>query len=125
MALGLAKETADVYCPTCMCLGYSNRGSHQNLRPQTPTVLPGRSYHDFKGSAERGCFFCDVVLQSFLLLQNVAPEMRVELVLYAESPAELHAPGWKSFHEVVEIYPCSSKFTSLASLNETHTSIRC
>jgi len=111
MSLELVDETADVCCLTCSSLGYLYALDHDKIRRPELTVLPGLSFNDFCISAERGCFFCDVVLQSFLLLQFVTEEMRVELLLYADSPVELHSSGEKDFHEVVEIYPCSSTYT--------------
>lgn len=113
MGSWFANKPADVRCSTCMRFGYFDKGSHQKLHRQRPTVLPDRSYDDFKKSSMRGCPFCDVVLQSFMLLQGVTPEMRVELLLYAESPVELHMSGQKESPEVVEIYPCSSRFASV------------
>jgi hypothetical protein len=57
-----------------------------------------------------GCNFCDKISQSFMLLQCVEKGMRVELLLYAQSPAELHSVANKDVYDAVEIYPCSSKF---------------
>jgi hypothetical protein len=94
----------------CNCLGYYAKRNH--AESPSLTVLTGRSFGDFEKSAMEGCNFCDKVLQSFMLLQYVERGMRVELLLYAESPTELHSLVNKDVYDAVEIYPCSSKFYS-------------
>ena len=106
---GLLDKNKDAWCSTCMSLGYLYERGHNQPRRPSPIVLRDRSFDDFSKSADRGCPFCDVVLQSFALLDFVAPEMRVKLLLDAESPAELHGSGWADFSEVIEIYPCPGK----------------
>lgn len=109
----LANKKAEVCCSICDCLGFFHtRGSNKLQRPSL-TVLPNRSFDEFSKSAKQGCCFCDVVQQSFQLLQDVSVEMRVELLLYGQSPAELHASLNRDIHEVVEIYSCSSKLALL------------
>jgi len=110
--LELVDGTADVCCPTCSSLGYLYTRDHDETHRRSLIVVSNRSFDDFRTSAVQGCFFCDLVLQSFLLLQYVTAEMRVELLLYPDSPAELHSSDEQGFHEIVEIYPCSSKCLS-------------
>jgi hypothetical protein len=113
MGLMLADEKAEVCCSTCNCLGFFHKRGPDKLQRPSLNVLSNRSFDEFSRSAMQGCSFCDVVQQSFLLLQYVAVEMRVELLLYGQSPAELHASANKDIHEVVEIYSCSSKLVLL------------
>lgn len=109
---------ADVFCTICNCLGFFHKRDHDQLRRPGLIVLANRSFDEFSKSAKRGCCFCDVVQQSFLLLQYVDAEMRVKLLLYAQSPAELHASANEDVHEVVEIYSCSSKLVLVRSSSE-------
>ena len=110
---GLVDKNKHAWCSTCMSLGYLYERGHDQPRRPSPIVLRDRSFDDFNKSADRGCPFCDIVLQSFMLLDFVTPEMQVKLLLYADSPAELHGPGWAGFSEVIEIYPCSGKLALL------------
>jgi len=110
MDSGLDNKIADVRCSTCTSFGFFDKDSHRNLHHQRPTVLPDRSYDDFSKSADGGCIFCDAVRQSFQLLDYVATEMPVKLLLYPDSPVELHASDGKDSYQVIEIYPCPSKF---------------
>jgi hypothetical protein len=79
-----------------------------------------------------GCYFCDVVMQSFMLLQDVEKGMSVELALWPRSPVELHSLANKDVYDAVEIYPCPSKcqvhptsrdrsLSSIQVANTTHT----
>ena len=118
MGLMPADKKADVFCAICNCLGFFRKRDHDKLHRPSLTVLANRSFDEFSKSAKQGCCFCDVIQQSFLLLRYVDAEMRVKLLLYAQSPAELHASSNKDFPEVVEIYSCSSKLVLLRSSSE-------
>ncbi|KAF2828836.1 HET-domain-containing protein [Ophiobolus disseminans] len=107
MGLIPVDKRTDVFCAICNCLGFFHKRDHDKLCRPGLIVLANRSFDEFSKSAKQGCCFCDVVQQSFLLLQYVDAEMRVKLLLYAQSPAELHASANKDVHEVVEIYSCS------------------
>jgi hypothetical protein len=48
-----------------------------------------------------------------MLLQFVDLAARVELLLYSDSPTELHSLTNKDAYDLVEIYPSSGKPTSL------------
>jgi hypothetical protein len=109
MGIEHVEETADGCCPTCNSMGYLYTREHDEVCRPSLTVLRDRSFEGFCTSAKRGCSFCGVILQAFPLLQFVATGMRVELLLYADSPVELHSSGQKDVHEVVEIYPCPSR----------------
>jgi hypothetical protein len=92
-------------CSTCCCLGYR--------RVEVPTrlkVLSDRSYEDFESSADqKGCPHCSVILQSFALFDKVVPNMQVDLLLYADSPTEMHTKPEEGQSEVLELYPCQGK----------------
>lgn len=118
-------EKPDV-CSTCNCLGYrycDKRGHDQPQRPSL-TVLSKRTFHDFRISAAQGCRFCDVALQSFMLFQSVNTEMRVELLIYSQSPAELHYLANRDMCDAVEIYACEGKLSlsSCSSCGMNYTS---
>ncbi|KAH5741123.1 hypothetical protein HBI18_042470 [Parastagonospora nodorum] len=91
-------------CPTCNCLGYCAAQS------QSPSfkILSKRSFHDFQTSSLQGCAFCDVALQSCMLFQFVEAETQVEVLIYAQSPTELHSRANRDAQDIVEIYPSSS-----------------
>ena len=92
-----------------MSLGYFRKRGQDEVSCPSLTVLYDRSWDDFIKSAERGCTFCAIVSQGFLLFQFVDWNMRVELLLDPNSPAELHASVGKHLQEIVEIYPCPCK----------------
>jgi hypothetical protein len=112
MGLMLANERAEVFCSTCKCLGFSNTHSSDKVQDSSLIVLSDRSFEEFSKSAKEGCCFCDAILQAFMLFQFVDIGMHVELLLYGQSPAELHASVNEDIHEVVEIY-CPSKLALL------------
>jgi hypothetical protein len=49
-------------------------------------------------------------MQSFLLLELPGLDTRVELLLYPQSPTGIRSVAARDMHDVVEIYPVSSKF---------------
>jgi|TARA_R110002003_G_scaffold126_34_gene11748 hypothetical protein len=51
-----------------------------------------------------------------MLLQTVEIGMRAELLLYPQSPTELHSLANKDVYDVVEIYPYSGMPDSLKVL---------
>jgi hypothetical protein len=87
-------------------------------------VLSDRSFEDFELSANQtGCFYCAIALQTFLLFEIVVANMKVDLLLYPNSPTEMHSMPKEGQSEVLEIYPCASKYnptiaTSLVVLIE-------
>lgn len=102
-------EDTALCCPVCWCLGYcaKQQQHHDGSKGQRLIVIRDRSYDDFGVSAKQGCTFCDATLQSFMLLQSVEVGMPLELVIYAQSPTELHSLARKGVYDVVEIYPSS------------------
>lgn len=113
--MGVAMLETDL-CSVCNCLGFDLTRDRVVPQRSSLTVLRDRCFEDFDRSATRGCGFCDIVAQSFLLLQFVIPGMQVELILYPQSPAELHSLANKDIYDVVEIYPYSGRPTT-PSLN--------
>jgi hypothetical protein len=72
-------------------------------------VLPDRSLSDFDSSARLGYPFCDLAVQSFMMLPYIVAEPRVDLLVYQDSPTEMHSMSEDHAGGVLEIYPCSSK----------------
>ncbi|KAH8719331.1 heterokaryon incompatibility protein-domain-containing protein [Phaeosphaeriaceae sp. PMI808] len=97
-------EKANMCCPTCNCLGYCTFRSNEAHNPPNVKRLANRSFNDFEISSQQGCSFCDVTLQSFLLLHSVEPNSRVDLLLYRKSPAEIQSTSRDDPYNVVEIY---------------------
>jgi hypothetical protein len=97
-------------CTVCNCLGYCTSRPHD----QRPSLVK-RSFDDFEISSAKGkgCHFCDVTLQSFMLLRFLDTAARVELLFYPESPTELHSLARRDAYDVVEIYPSSGKLHCL------------
>lgn len=116
MSLRLTNKHTGVCCSLCQCLGYCDTRNHGELHRPSLTVLSRRSFDQFRISATQGCLFCDVALQSFMLLQTVEIGMRAELLLYPQSPTELHSLANKDVYDVVEIYPYSGMPDSLKVL---------
>jgi hypothetical protein len=109
MSLVSADKRTSVCCSICNCLGYCAKRNHGEVHRPKLTILADRSFEDFKISALQGCHFCDVTMQAFQLLQSVEFGAQVELLLYAQSPTELHSVANKGEYDVVEIYTCPSK----------------
>lgn len=106
----LLEKTTVVCCASCNCFGYS-LSLHQGAPHRSSlTVLGKRSFDDFELSATQGCCFCDMILQSFMMFKYIETGMQVDLLLYPQSPAELHSMSRNDLYDVVEIYACSSKF---------------
>jgi hypothetical protein len=105
-------EKTSECCTVCNCLGYCTSRSHDQR-----SSLVKRSFADFRISAkEKGCLYCDVALQSFMLLRFLNTTMQVELVTYPESPTELHSLANRGAYDVVEIYPSSGKLGCLVEI---------
>jgi hypothetical protein len=113
-------------CSTCCCLGFRTGKVRARLR-----ALSGRSFEGFELSANhQGCSYCAVALQSFLLFKEIVSNMQVELLLYPNSPTEMHSMPTKGQSEVLEIYSCPSKHppaipTFLVALTEYRTFGEC
>jgi hypothetical protein len=113
-------------CPICNCLGYCAGGLRSSLK-----VLPDRSFNEIDSSAKQGCWFCDLAVQSFMMLLRVESEPRVELLVYPDSPTEIHSISGNLPGDVLEIYPCSSTHTpvipiwSIAMANSRRVSEGC
>jgi hypothetical protein len=92
-------------CSTCCCLGYRTAEARTRLK-----VVSDRSLGDFELSAnQKGCSYCAIALQSLSLFKTVVPDMQVDLLLYPNSPTEMHSKSKEGQSEVLEIYPCASK----------------
>lgn len=48
-------------------------------------------------------------MQSFMMFQYIEHGMQVELLLYQQSPAELHSISGTDVQDIVEIYACFGK----------------
>jgi hypothetical protein len=93
------------YCSTCSCLGYFGAEVRTRLE-----VVSHRNFKDFEFSAnEEGCSYCAVALQCFALFRTIVSNLQVELLLYPNSPTEMHSKPEEGQSEVLEIYPCPSK----------------
>jgi hypothetical protein len=103
-------EKASMCCSTCNCLGFcsAKRANGTHSKPGLK-ILTNRSFNDFEISATEGCHFCDVTYQSFPLLRSLGSDLQVELLMYPQSPTEIHNRSNGGAYDVVEIYPCSSK----------------
>lgn len=113
MGAGYTKEMTSYCCRVCNCLGYCVDNNHEKTHYSSLKVIPNCRFDDFESSANRGCLFCAFVLQSFVLLQSqqVGRSTPVELLLYPDSPAELHSLADEDVYDVVEIYPYPCKPT--------------
>ena len=95
-------------CPVCNCLGYCAK-QNQNDTVSRPRLkaLSSRTFRSFEASAKDGCRYCDYVFQGFVLLGSTAENPEVELILYVDSPTELHSATNEDVCDIVEIYPSS------------------
>lgn len=128
MSLSFTDENTNAWCSTCRRLGYCAERYHDDVHRPSQMVVADRSFEDFKVSARNGCHFCDIILQSFMLLQTVESGMQVELVLYSQSPNELHSLANGETSDVVEIYPCSGEsklFSVFFRMNSCSDQWRC
>lgn len=110
MVRSLTRPNEGARCSVCNSLGY---GAKRDRDTPSLTTLADRSFDDFKLSALQGCSFCDLTLQSFMLLQYVDTTTPVELLFYSNSPTELHSLADRDVYDVVEIYPCSGELRHL------------
>ncbi|KAJ8112944.1 hypothetical protein OPT61_g4808 [Boeremia exigua] len=91
-------------CPQCNNLGHCHARHEERFFHAGVRILSKRSFDEFARSAAQGCVFCDAVAQSFALLRGVEPGMRVELLLYPDSPAEVHSLVNRLYGDAVEVY---------------------